>query len=180
LVPRTNLVESVCSSMLEMVARWKQTCTLPLWMTWWSLCCNNNFIICFKMNKACTWPIDVNLLLCATSYSPNLNKFAKIICNVVFSSLLHSRGIGLEGKTRSMFVKRKLDGNSHKLDKGVYTINIPMTNYPPPSMHQSLDPLCIPLSVPQPMSQPHFWKSVRMTLTLPKWGLGSPLGPLKL
>ncbi len=23
------------------------------------------------------------------------------------------------------------------------------------------------------MSQPHFWKSVRMTLTLPKWGLGS-------
>jgi hypothetical protein len=26
------------------------------------------------------------------------------------------------------------------------------------------------------MSQPHFWKSVRMTLTLPKWGLGSPLG----
>jgi hypothetical protein len=24
------------------------------------------------------------------------------------------------------------------------------------------------------MSQPHFWKSVRMTLTLPKWGLGSP------
>jgi hypothetical protein len=23
------------------------------------------------------------------------------------------------------------------------------------------------------MLQPHFWKSVRMTLTLPKWGLGS-------
>jgi hypothetical protein len=30
------------------------------------------------------------------------------------------------------------------------------------------------------MSQPHFWKSVRMTLTLPKWGLGSPLGLPKL
>jgi hypothetical protein len=31
------------------------------------------------------------------------------------------------------------------------------------------------------MSQPHFWKSVRMTLTLPKWwGLGSPLGLSKL
>jgi hypothetical protein len=29
------------------------------------------------------------------------------------------------------------------------------------------------------LSQPHFWKSVRMTLTLPKWGLGSPLGLLK-
>jgi hypothetical protein len=28
--------------------------------------------------------------------------------------------------------------------------------------------------------QPHFWKSVRMTLTLPKWGLGSPLGLPKL
>jgi hypothetical protein len=26
------------------------------------------------------------------------------------------------------------------------------------------------------LSQPHFWKSVRMTLTLPKWGLGSLLG----
>jgi len=24
--------------------------------------------------------------------------------------------------------------------------------------------------------QPHFWKSVRMTLTVSKWGLGSPLG----
>jgi len=24
------------------------------------------------------------------------------------------------------------------------------------------------------LSQPHFWKSVRMTLTLLKWGLGSP------
>ncbi len=30
------------------------------------------------------------------------------------------------------------------------------------------------------MSQPHFWKSVRMTLTLPKWGLGSPPGLPKL
>jgi hypothetical protein len=49
-----------------------------------------------------------------------------------------------------MFVKRKLDGNSHRLDKGVYIINIPMTNYAPPSTHQSLDPLCIPFLVPQP------------------------------
>jgi hypothetical protein len=30
------------------------------------------------------------------------------------------------------------------------------------------------------MSQPHFWKSVRMTLTLPKWGLGSHRGLPKL
>jgi hypothetical protein len=30
------------------------------------------------------------------------------------------------------------------------------------------------------LSQPHFWKSVRMTLTFPKWGLGSPPGLPKL
>jgi len=28
----------------------------------------------------------------------------------------------------------------------------------------------------EPMSQPYFWKSVKMTLTFPKWGLGSPPG----
>jgi len=28
--------------------------------------------------------------------------------------------------------------------------------------------------------QPHFWKSVRMTFTLSKWGLGSPSGSPKL
>jgi hypothetical protein len=30
------------------------------------------------------------------------------------------------------------------------------------------------------MSQPYCWKSGRVTLTLPKWGLGSPSGLLKL
>jgi hypothetical protein len=30
------------------------------------------------------------------------------------------------------------------------------------------------------LSQPHFWKNVRMTLTPPKWGLGSPPGLPKL
>jgi hypothetical protein len=30
------------------------------------------------------------------------------------------------------------------------------------------------------VSQPHFWKNVRMTFTFPKWGLGSPLGLPKL
>jgi hypothetical protein len=29
-------------------------------------------------------------------------------------------------------------------------------------------------------SQPYFWKSGKMTLTLPKWGLGSPSGLSKL
>jgi hypothetical protein len=29
-------------------------------------------------------------------------------------------------------------------------------------------------------SQPYFWKSRKMTLTLPKWGLGSPSGLSKL
>jgi hypothetical protein len=63
---------------------------------------------------------------------------------------LHLRGIGLEGKISLMFVKRKLGVNSHMPNKGIYIINIPMTNYPSPSTHQSLDPLCIPFSVPQP------------------------------
>ncbi len=30
------------------------------------------------------------------------------------------------------------------------------------------------------MSQPYFEESVRMRLKLPKWGLGSLLGPLKV
>jgi len=30
------------------------------------------------------------------------------------------------------------------------------------------------------VSQPHFWKSVGMTFTLLKWGLGSPRGLPKL
>ncbi len=30
------------------------------------------------------------------------------------------------------------------------------------------------LTIISNLSQPHFWKSVKMTLTLPKWGLGSP------
>jgi hypothetical protein len=30
------------------------------------------------------------------------------------------------------------------------------------------------------LSQTHFWKNGRMTLTLPKWGLGNPLGLSKL
>ncbi len=84
-------------------------------------------------SKANTWPTEIDLLLCAISYSPNLNKFVKVVCNVVFSSLWHSRGISLEGETHSMFVKWKLDGNSHKFDKDVYTINIPITNYLLPS-----------------------------------------------
>jgi hypothetical protein len=70
-----------------------------------------------------------------------LNKFAKTICNVVSSSPLHSRGISLEGERRSMFVKRKLDGIHTCLTK-VFTQST--------SMHQSLDPLCIPLSISQP------------------------------
>jgi hypothetical protein len=36
------------------------------------------------------------------------------------------------------------------------------------------------ICVTPPVSQPHFWKSVRMTLTLPKWGLKSLPGFLKL
>ncbi len=36
------------------------------------------------------------------------------------------------------------------------------------------------IRMPINLSQPHFWKSVRMTFTLPKWGLGSPMGLPKL
>jgi hypothetical protein len=56
--------------------------------------------------------------------SSNLNNFANAIHNVVFGSPLYSRGIGLEGKTHLIFVKVKLDGNSHRPNKGIYTINI--------------------------------------------------------
>jgi hypothetical protein len=102
-------------------------------------------------NKVGTRPTKVDLLLGVASCSPNLDKFVKSIYNVVFASPLHSKGIILEAKTCSMFVKRKLDGNSHKLDKGIYIITIlAMTNCLVPSTHQSLDPLCILFSTPQP------------------------------
>jgi hypothetical protein len=46
-----------------------------------------------------------------------------------------------------------------------------------------IEGLCVPTkhifttSIPKGfLLQPHFWKSVRMTLTLLKWGLGSPPG----
>ncbi len=101
-------------------------------------------------NKVGTRPTKVDLLLGVASCSPNLDKFMKAIYNVVFVSPLHSKGIILEAMTLSMFVKRRLDGNSHKLDKDIYIINIlAMTNYLAPSTHQSLDPLCILFSTPQ-------------------------------
>jgi hypothetical protein len=70
-------------------------------------------------NKIGTWPTIMDLL-----YSPNLNNFAKAIHNVFFGSPLYSRGIGLEWKTHLMFMKVKLDGNSNKPNKGIYTINV--------------------------------------------------------
>ncbi len=70
-------------------------------------------------NKISTWPTRMDLL-----YPPNLNNFAKAIHNVIFGSPLYSRGIGLEGETHLVFVKVKLDGNSHRPNKGIYTINI--------------------------------------------------------
>jgi hypothetical protein len=67
-----------------------------------------------------------------------------VVRNVVLGSPLHSRGIGLEGDTHSMFVKRKLDANSNRLDMGIFTINIPMKNCLLAIMHKSLDLLCAP------------------------------------
>jgi hypothetical protein len=40
--------------------------------------------------------------------------------------------------------------------------------------------ICCYSSCPYLLSQPHFWKSVRMTFTFSKWGLGSPPGLPKL
>jgi len=45
------------------------------------------------------------------SIGPNSNKFAKVVHNVVYGFPLHSKGIGLEDDTCSVFMKRKLDGN---------------------------------------------------------------------
>jgi hypothetical protein len=63
----------------------------------------------------------------------------KVIYSVVYNSPLHSRGIGLEGETRIMVLKRKLDGNSRISNKNVCTINLPITNYLLPSTYQNLD-----------------------------------------
>jgi hypothetical protein len=78
------------------------------------------------------------------SHSSNLNKFAKVMHNVVSSSPLHSKGIGLEGDAHLMYVRRKLDGNFHRLHKSVFTINIPMRNRSFAPMHSSPNPLCAP------------------------------------
>jgi len=48
----------------------------------------------------------------------------KVICNVIFNSPLYSKIIDMEGVTHLMFVKRKLERNSHKFDKGVNAINV--------------------------------------------------------
>jgi hypothetical protein len=51
-----------------------------------------------------------------------------VVRNLVSSSPLHFRGIGLKCDTHSMFVKRKLHTNSNRLDMGIFTINMPMKN----------------------------------------------------
>jgi hypothetical protein len=52
----------------------------------------------------------------------------KVVHNVVSSSPLHYKGIGLEGDKHLMFAKRKLDANSNILDMGIFTFNIPIKN----------------------------------------------------
>ncbi len=79
-----------------------------------------------------------------TSHSPNPNKFVKIMCNVVFGYPLHLRIIGLEGDTSLVFVKKKLDGNSHIPNKGIFTLHILMKNCSLALMCESSNPLCIP------------------------------------
>jgi hypothetical protein len=66
---------------------------------------------------------------------PNPDKFAKVVHNVMYGSPLHSKGIGLEDDTCSMFMKRKLDGNSHIINKGTFTFSIPINNCLPTFSH---------------------------------------------
>jgi hypothetical protein len=79
------------------------------------------------------------------SIGPNPNKFAKVVHNVVCGSPLHSKGIGLEDDTCLMFMKRKMDGNSHIINKGTFTFIIPMKNCLHTLSHSSFNPLCLTL-----------------------------------
>ncbi len=81
------------------------------------------------------------------SIRPNLDKFAKVVHNVVYGSPLHSKGIGLEDHTSLVFMKRKSDGNSQITNKGTLTFNIPMKNCLPTLAHWSFDPLCLALFI---------------------------------
>ncbi len=75
-------------------------------------------------------PIETYLLFREASHSLNLDKFAKVVCNVVFGSHSLSKGIRLEGDTCLMSMKRKFDGKSHMPFKNVFTINMPIKNKP--------------------------------------------------
>ncbi len=124
-------------------------------------------------NKIGTKPTKIYLLLHAASCSPNLDNLWRQFTMLFLVPHCIQKGIILEAKTRSMFVKRKLDGNLHKLDKGIYIINIlAMTNYLAPSTHQSLDPLCILFSTPQPSVgntiQNNSYKGIPTNATLSK------------
>lgn len=113
---------------------------MSLWMTWWGMCCNNNFIICFYMAiKQAHDPLKYIYFCMWLFIHQTLDEFMKVIYSVVYNSPLHSRGIGLEGETRIMVLKRKLDGNSRISNKNVCTINLPITNYLLPSTYQNLD-----------------------------------------
>jgi hypothetical protein len=141
LVPTTNFAKNVhsspCGFLLEMVAIWFNRLVHYHYRCHGEVYVATTILSYFLFgNKASTWPTKMDLIFHVPCHSPNLNKFAKAICNVVSTFSLHSRGFGLEGKTCSMFVKRKLDENSHRHDKSIYIINIPMTNFPP-SIHRS-------------------------------------------
>jgi len=145
----TKLVKNVHSSMwvlLEMVARWN--IVLHWYYGWHGEVITTTTILssCLFNHKASIGPIKTNLLLQAAFCSPNLNKFAKLVHNVVSSFSLHSRWIGLEVTHIQCLWKKMLDVNSYKLNKGIFTFNIPMKNCPPLFTHQSLNPLCPPLS----------------------------------
>ncbi len=66
------------------------------------------------------------------------------MCKIVFGSPLHLRRIGLEGDASLMFVKKKLDGNSHVPNKGIFTFHMLMKICSFALMCESSNPLCIP------------------------------------
>ncbi len=128
-----------CGFLLKMVVRWNKF--VHCHYGWHGEVCVATIILSYVFigNKIGTWSIEVYILLHVTFHSPSSNKFTKVVHDVVSNSPLHSRGIGLEGETCTMVLKIKLDGNSHRPNKDVCTINVPITNYLLPSTYQSLD-----------------------------------------
>lgn len=143
-----------CGFLLEMVTRWQQICIL-LFCT---LILQQLFYFIFLFDHK-------------LSIQPNLDKFAKVVHNVMYGSPLHSKGIGLEDDKCLVFMKRKLDGNWQITNEGTSTFSIPMKNCLPTLSHWSFDPLCFALftlhAIVGDMNQNNFDKGMLLIITTP-------------